>query len=197
VAAYGVACVSARVSTYLNTPSLRYPARPPPPPHRLTRQICGHSPLRHYQYLQRLILNPIKQHGYSGPGRDALVRLRSEVLDGLLLRRTKAGRAADLALPTRTITLRDDLMMDAYEADFYEALYTQSKAKFNTYVAVSSGSGGCGWGAEGRACGSDEVPVCDSRPDRLPASAPIPRPRLASGMQNNVLLNKCVRCARW
>ena len=27
-------------------------------------ELCGHSPLRHYQYLQRLILNPIKQHGY-------------------------------------------------------------------------------------------------------------------------------------
>lgn len=69
-----------------------------------------------------------------GPGRDALRMLRTEVLDSILLRRTKAGRAADLALPARTITLRNDLTLDAYEQDFYEALYTQSQAKFDGYV---------------------------------------------------------------
>jgi hypothetical protein len=77
--------------------------------------LCGHSPLRHYNWLNRFILNPIKQFGYAGPGRDAMNTLRREVLDGLLLRRTKASRAADLTLPGRTIVMRDDLELDMFE----------------------------------------------------------------------------------
>ena len=96
-----------------------------------TRDLApaGHSPLRHYNFLNRHVLNEIKKWGYEGPGRDAMLLLRTEVLGGCLLRRTKVGRAADLALPVRLITLRDDLTLDAFEGDFYEALYTQSKAK--------------------------------------------------------------------
>ena len=51
----------------------------------------------------------------------------------VLLRRTKLQCAADLALPPRTVVLRKD-PFDVQEADFYEALYTQSQAAF----------GGCG-----------------------------------------------------
>lgn len=47
----------------------------------------------------------------------------------VLLRRTKVQRSADLALPPRTVVLRKD-PFDAQEADFYEALYTQSQAAF-------------------------------------------------------------------
>jgi SNF2 family DNA or RNA helicase len=111
--------------------------------------------------------------------------LRHEVLDGLLLRRTKASRAADLELPGRTIVLRDDLELDLFEHDYYEvrccsgrvcvvcecvclricrvcqfncyhiwvsidynsiryvslhvqALYTQSRARFDAYVAEAT-----------------------------------------------------------
>lgn len=87
--------------------------------------------MRHFNWLNRFVLNPIKQYGYAGPGRDAMALLRREVLDGLLLRRTKASRAADLSLPSRTIVLRDDLELDLYEKDYYEALYTQSRARFD------------------------------------------------------------------
>jgi len=97
-------------------------------------QICGHSPLRHYNWLNRYVLNVIKQHGYSGPGRDAMVTLRKEVLDGMLLRRTKLGRAADLSLPSRLITIRKDLELDAFESDFYTALWTQTSSRFDAYV---------------------------------------------------------------
>lgn len=100
--------------------------------------LCGHSPMRHFNWLNRFVLNPIKQFGYTGPGRDAMELLRREVLDGLLLRRTKAGRAADLSLPSRTIVLRDDLELDLFEKDYYEALYTQSRARFDAYVANST-----------------------------------------------------------
>lgn len=41
--------------------------------------------------LNRYVMNPIKQFGMSGPGRDAMLLLRREVLDGVLLRRTKTG----------------------------------------------------------------------------------------------------------
>lgn len=54
-------------------------------------------------------MNPIRQYGYIGPGRDAMRLLRKQVLGGIVLRRTKAGRAADMALPLRMVTLRDDL----------------------------------------------------------------------------------------
>lgn len=47
----------------------------------------------------------------------------------ILLRRTKLQCAADLALPPRTVVLRKD-PFDVQEADFYEALYTQSQAAF-------------------------------------------------------------------
>jgi DNA repair protein RAD16 len=96
-------------------------------------EICGHSPLRHYHWLMRNILNPIKMYGYHGPGRDAMVTLRKEVLDGVLLRRTKAGRASDLSLPSRVIIVRNDLELDTYEKDFYAALYTQTAAKFKHF----------------------------------------------------------------
>ncbi|RYE98936.1 MAG: hypothetical protein EOO41_01760 [Methanobacteriota archaeon] len=116
-------------------------------------------------------MNPIKKYGYSGPGLDALVLLRRQVLDGLLLRRTKASRAADLSLPGRLITVRNDVELDMFEVrhavsaacvrtrrwpcvrrvvmvvarvntrvqnDFYEALYTRSKSKFDAYVNSST-----------------------------------------------------------
>ena len=104
------------------------PSQPPAPP------LAGHSPLRHYQWMGRHVLNEIRKWGYAGPGRDAMVTLRREVLGGLLLRRTKAGRAADLALPARLITVRDDLTMDEVEEDFYEALYTQVRASGSCQV---------------------------------------------------------------
>ena len=47
----------------------------------------------------------------------------------VLLRRTKLQCASDLALPPRTVVLRKD-PFDVQEADFYEALYTQSQAAF-------------------------------------------------------------------
>jgi DNA repair protein RAD16 len=46
-----------------------------------------------------------------------------------MLRRTKLQCSADLALPPRTVVLRKD-PFDVQEADFYEALYTQSQAVF-------------------------------------------------------------------
>lgn len=59
--------------------------------------------------------------------------LKNVILDKVLLRRTKVQCADVLALPPRTVMLRKE-RFDEREADFYEALYTQSQATFDAYV---------------------------------------------------------------
>ena len=62
-----------------------------------------------------------------------MLTLKNEVLDQVLLRRTKDTRAEDIQLPPRIVKVRMD-SLDTFEEDFYEAMYTQSQAQFNTYV---------------------------------------------------------------
>ncbi|KAG8470640.1 hypothetical protein KFE25_009061 [Diacronema lutheri] len=95
--------------------------------------ICGHSPLKHFSVFNKTILNPIKKFGYVGEGRTAMLALKEQVFDVALLRRTKAERAADIALPPKLVKVRRDLLDDK-ELDFYNAIYTQSVAQFDTYV---------------------------------------------------------------
>ncbi len=126
---------------------------------------CGHTPMFHFSYFNRTILNPIQRcvrrrvcarvqvasthlrrrlahspfgssanrAGYIGEGRKAMLTLKNEILDPLLLRRTKDTRAADIMLPPRLVRVRA-LPLDEREADFYESLYTQSQAQFDTYL---------------------------------------------------------------
>jgi hypothetical protein len=49
-------------------------------------------------------MNPIQKHGYNGPGRTAMLRLKHEVLDRILLRRTKEGRSEDIIIPIHALT---------------------------------------------------------------------------------------------
>ena len=56
-------------------------------------EYCGHSPLQHYSLFNRDIVNPIRKFGYVGAGRTGFITLKREVLEKVLLRRTKAGRA--------------------------------------------------------------------------------------------------------
>ena len=94
---------------------------------------CGHSAMQHFCHFNKHILNPIIRSGYTGEGRRAMLQLKNEVLDEVLLRRTKLTRADDIQLPMRVVrVLRHRL--DEKEEDFYQALYTQSQAQFNTYV---------------------------------------------------------------
>lgn len=62
-----------------------------------------------------------------------MITLKHEILDKTLLRRTKVQEAASLALPPRVVVLRRDAF-DERERDYYEAMYTQSQAQFDTYV---------------------------------------------------------------
>ena len=53
----------------------------------------------------KYITRPIKLGGHTGRGRDAMLLLKHKILKSILLRRTKVGRSADLALPPKMVTL--------------------------------------------------------------------------------------------
>ncbi|XP_068647111.1 DNA repair protein RAD16 isoform X2 [Aristolochia californica] len=96
-------------------------------------QQCEHKAMRHFCWWNRHIAVPIQKYGYVGEGRRAMILLRQKLMQSVVLRRTKKGRAADLALPPRIVSVRRD-SFDNQEEDFYEALYTQSQAQFNAYI---------------------------------------------------------------
>lgn len=105
--------------------------------HKSCCDQCEHGPLSHFCWWNRFVANPIKKFGYAGRGAAAMRTLKLEVLDRTLLRRTKVQQADVLALPPRTIVLRRDAF-DEREADYYEALYTQSQSQFSTYIAAGT-----------------------------------------------------------
>lgn len=94
---------------------------------------CGHIRFMHYSYFRSKVTNPIIKYGYMGQGRAAFLVLRNEVLNKVMLRRTKAERSKDLKLPPLKIKIRKDgLSKD--EKDFYKSIYTQAQVQFGTYV---------------------------------------------------------------
>ena len=109
----------------------------PVPKSQIRSHTQQNSPsVRPCSWWNRRIANPIKFYGYEGRGRAALMILKHQILPKLLLRRTKLDCAEDLALPPRRLQIRKD-PFDAQEADFYEALYTQSQAAFGGCAAVT------------------------------------------------------------
>ncbi|XP_020964401.1 ATP-dependent helicase rhp16-like isoform X2 [Arachis ipaensis] len=95
---------------------------------------CSHSSVRHFSWWNKYVSTPIQSSLSSyGRGKRAMILLKHKVLKNILLRRTKIGRAADLALPPRIVSLRRDCL-DIKEQDYYESLYNESQAQFNTYV---------------------------------------------------------------
>uniref|UniRef100_A0ACD5UZU9 Uncharacterized protein n=1 Tax=Avena sativa TaxID=4498 RepID=A0ACD5UZU9_AVESA len=98
---------------------------------------CGHSSVRHFCWWNKYIATPILHGSASFEGRRAMTLLKEKVLKGIVLRRTKIGRAADLLLPPKTVTLRRD-SFDRNEMEFYEALYTQSCTQFDSYVVAGT-----------------------------------------------------------
>jgi DNA repair protein RAD16 len=79
-----------------------------------------------------MILKPIQRFGPSGEGLEAFRRL-GILLDQIMLRRNKDECADDLGLPPRIVEVRRDYMNEV-EEDLYEALFTDSKTKFQTFV---------------------------------------------------------------
>ncbi len=97
-------------------------------------ESCDHTAMQHSCHFNLQILNPIKAYGYVDLGKKAMLKLKNEVLDELLLRRTKTTRAEDIQLPPRIVRVRKECL-DSFEEDFYKNIYTQSKTQFSTYVA--------------------------------------------------------------
>ncbi|CAI9787751.1 unnamed protein product [Fraxinus pennsylvanica] len=94
---------------------------------------CPHKAVRHFCWWNRYVSTPIQNYGNSGLGRDAMILLKHKILKTIVLRRTKKGRAADLALPPRIVNLRRHTL-DIREDDYYTAMYNESRAQFNTFV---------------------------------------------------------------
>ncbi|KAL7086737.1 hypothetical protein ACP275_13G019300 [Erythranthe tilingii] len=98
---------------------------------------CAHKSVRHFCWWNKYISSPIQDSGNNGGGRGAMLLLKHKILRSAVLRRTKKGRAADLALPPRIVTLRRD-SLDVVEEDYYTALYNESQAQFNTYIEAGT-----------------------------------------------------------
>ena len=95
---------------------------------------CGHRSFMHFSYFNRNIIKPISNNGFSGTGRDAMLRIRNEVLHKIQLRRTKVIVQKDINLPPLTVRIVK-LKLSTDEKDFYEAIYKQSKLKFDSFGA--------------------------------------------------------------
>ena len=65
-------------------------------------------------------MNPIKRYGYIGEGRRAMLRLKQDILDVVMLRRTKVERAEDIKLPPLEINV-ETLKLNESERDFMNA----------------------------------------------------------------------------
>ena len=94
---------------------------------------CGHTKMQHYSYFKQMISNPIVKFSFRGAGAEAMRILKADVLDKLLLRRTKEERSADLNLPPIDVLIRKSPLGEA-EQDFYTALHAQSRTKFDTFA---------------------------------------------------------------
>lgn len=93
---------------------------------------CGCARTKHYSYFKQVISGPIIKFGI-GDG-SALNVLKTQVLDTILLRRTKLERQADLNLPSMTVEIKKTKLTPE-EIDFYESIYKQSMLKFDTFAA--------------------------------------------------------------
>jgi len=89
--------------------------------------------MQHYSYFNQMVSNPIKKFGFAGKGGEAFQVLHKQVLDKVLLRRTKEERHADLQLPPM-IVVKSEREPGAAEKDFYQAVYTQSRLKFDNFA---------------------------------------------------------------
>ncbi|RCK60716.1 DNA repair protein RAD16 [Candida viswanathii] len=94
---------------------------------------CNHPPMQHTNFFNHFMLKNIQKYGIHGLGFDSFLNLRS-LLDHMMLRRTKIERADDLGLPPRVVEIRRDVFNEE-EKDLYTSLYSDSKRKFNDYVA--------------------------------------------------------------
>lgn len=104
--------------------------------HKSKCDNCDHGPMSHYCWWNKHVANVIQRHGFNGKGAKAMMVLK-HILSKICLRRTKIQEAKSLALPPRIVVLRRDAFSEM-ERDYYEALYTQSKVQFGSYVEAGT-----------------------------------------------------------
>ncbi|EPR62257.1 SWI2/SNF2-containing protein RAD16 [Toxoplasma gondii GT1] len=98
---------------------------------------CGHTRMSHFSLFNQKVINPIKRCGYENDGVVALKILKRDVLDTIMLRRTKVERAADVKLPPLIVRIRRDALSPE-ERDFYESLFKQTAIQFDAYVEAGT-----------------------------------------------------------
>ena len=98
---------------------------------------CGHAKGRHWSYFVGKVTSPIQNFGCRGMGAKAMERLRLDVLDKVMLRRTKAERQADMKLPELSVDVRW-VELSAEERDFYSSLHSETRTQFDTYVKAGT-----------------------------------------------------------
>jgi DNA repair protein RAD16 len=96
-------------------------------------QDCGCSSIQHFSHFNKYVLNPIQRAGYQGDGRRAMMKLKTEVLDKSLIRRTKETKSEDMKLPPRIVEIKP-IRLHPREEDFYSSLYTETKNSFDDYI---------------------------------------------------------------
>lgn len=94
---------------------------------------CGHAPMSHMNFFNHFMLKNIQKYGLEFEGKEAFHRLQL-LLRQTMLRRTKVERADDLGLPPKIVEVRRDYF-NPEEKDLYQSLYTDSKRRFDDYVA--------------------------------------------------------------
>lgn len=95
--------------------------------------LCGHTPMLHTNFFNHFMLKNIQKFGIEGDGLTSFQNIQL-LLKNVMLRRTKLERADDLGLPPRVVDIRYDHFNEE-ERDLYVSLYSDSKRKFNDYVA--------------------------------------------------------------
>lgn len=94
---------------------------------------CGHAPMSHMNFFNHFMLKNIQKYGLELEGKESFHRIQL-LLRQIMIRRTKVERADDLGLPPKIVEIRRDFF-NPEEKDLYQSLYTDSKRKFDDYVA--------------------------------------------------------------
>lgn len=94
---------------------------------------CSHVGMQHVAVFNQELLNPIQKFGSKGPGREAFDKLRL-LTDKIMLRRLKKDHSSSMDLPSKEIHV-DRQFFSEVENDFANSIMTNSKRKFETYVA--------------------------------------------------------------
>ncbi|KAL1836915.1 hypothetical protein VTJ49DRAFT_4506 [Mycothermus thermophilus] len=94
---------------------------------------CRHGGMQHVSVFNQELLNPIQKYGNLGPGAEAFRKLRI-LTDRIMLRRLKKDHMDSMELPVKEINVERQFFGEE-ENDFATSIMTNSRRKFDTYVA--------------------------------------------------------------